>query len=140
MTNYEIELLRKHASEMASMIPAGSLVVELGSGYVFSITLNQLASLLTNTLSYSNLRKVCLLLQAFEDLEKPIDYFALDLSERELERTLSQVPKFKHVRCHGLLGTYDDGCDWLKQFSGSSKPVSVIHLGSSIGKNLVKNE
>jgi uncharacterized SAM-dependent methyltransferase len=100
----------------------------------FVVMLYKLTSILTNTLSNSNLRKVCHLLQAFEDLGKPIDYFALDLSEGELERTLSQVPNFRHVRCHGLLGTYDDGCDWLKQFAGSSKPVSVIHLGSSIGK------
>jgi uncharacterized SAM-dependent methyltransferase len=82
----------------------------------------------------SNLRKVCLLLQAFEDARKSVDYYALDLSQRELERTLSHVPDFKYVRCHGLLGTYDDGTVWLKQPSIVGKPKCILHLGSSIGE------
>ena len=74
-----------------------------------------------------------LVLNAFERLGKPIDYYALDLSEEELQRTLLQVPEYKHVHCHGLLGTYDDGKDWLKQFANSDRTISVLHLGSSIG-------
>ncbi|KAH6659743.1 histidine-specific methyltransferase [Truncatella angustata] len=88
------------------------MVVELGSG---------------------NLRKVQILLQALEDVGKDIDYYALDLSKKELERTLAQVPQFRHVRCHGLLGTYDDGREWLKQPSISARPKCVMSLGSSIG-------
>jgi uncharacterized SAM-dependent methyltransferase len=34
LTNYEIELLKKSAAEMASKIPEGAIVVELGSGLV----------------------------------------------------------------------------------------------------------
>ncbi|OAQ66057.1 hypothetical protein VFPPC_14279 [Pochonia chlamydosporia 170] len=112
LTNYEIELLKKHSVEIAAKIPDGAMVIELGSG---------------------NLRKVCLLLQAFEDAHKSIDYYALDLSQKELERTLSHVPDFKYVRCHGLLGTYDDGTVWLKQPSIMAKPKCILHLGSSIG-------
>lgn len=33
LTNAEIEVLEKHASDIASLIPAGSRIVELGSGY-----------------------------------------------------------------------------------------------------------
>lgn len=43
LTNYEIELLKKSAAEMASKIPEGAIVVELGSGLVstfFSPTLS----------------------------------------------------------------------------------------------------
>ncbi|KAF5583029.1 TAD2-tRNA-specific adenosine deaminase 2 [Fusarium pseudocircinatum] len=112
LTNYEIEILKKSSAEIASQIPEGSMVIELGSG---------------------NLRKVCLLLQAFEELKKPIQYFALDLSLKELERTLAQVPDFKYVSCHGLHGTYDDGREWLKHPSLTSRSKCIIHLGSSIG-------
>ncbi|KAF5018483.1 hypothetical protein F66182_9537 [Fusarium sp. NRRL 66182] len=112
LTNYEIELLKRSSAEIASQIPEGSMVIELGSG---------------------NLRKVCLLLQAFEEIAKPIQYFALDLSRKELERTLAQVPDFKHVSCHGLLGTYDDGREWLKHPSLTSRSKCILHLGSSIG-------
>ncbi|KAG6003635.1 Ergothioneine biosynthesis protein 1 [Claviceps maximensis] len=112
LTGYEIGLLKKHSSEIASKIPDGSMLMELGSG---------------------NLRKVCLLLQAFEDAHKSIDYYALDLSQKELERTLAHVPDFKFVSCHGLLGTYDDGVTWLKQPAIVNRTKCIIHLGSSIG-------
>ncbi|KAL2681016.1 Ergothioneine biosynthesis protein 1 [[Neocosmospora] mangrovei] len=112
LTNYEIEVLKRSSAEIARQIPEGSMVIELGSG---------------------NLRKVCLLLQAFEDLAKPIQYFALDLSRKELERTLAQVPDFKYVSCHGLLGTYDDGREWLKHPSLTGRSKCILHLGSSIG-------
>ncbi|KAM3503926.1 hypothetical protein MY11210_008535 [Beauveria gryllotalpidicola] len=112
LTNYEIELLKKHAAEIAHLIPAGAMVVELGSG---------------------NLRKISLLLDAFEKIAKSIDYYALDLSQQELQRTLLQIPDYKHVRSHGLWGTYDDGKDWLKQFANGDRNITIIHLGSSIG-------
>lgn len=73
-------------------------------------------------------------MQAFEDLKKPIQYFALDLSREELERTLAQVPSFKYVSCHGLLGTYDDGREWLKNPSIVGRSKCIMHLGSSIGE------
>ncbi|KAJ4380386.1 Ergothioneine biosynthesis protein 1 [Neurospora sp. IMI 360204] len=112
LTNDEIEILTKHATEMASFIPSGAMVIELGSG---------------------NLRKVNLLLQALDNTGKEIDYYALDLSREELERTLAQVPSFKHVKCHGLLGTYDDGRDWLKAPQNINRQKCILHLGSSIG-------
>ncbi|KAI0011262.1 C-type lectin protein [Xylariaceae sp. FL0662B] len=112
LTNYEIQVLRRSAAAFAKATPSGSLIIELGSG---------------------NLRKVLLLLQALEDAGKKVDYYALDLSEQELLRTLAQVPAFRHVRCHGLLGTYDDGREWLKCPSISAKRKCVLSLGSSIG-------
>lgn len=74
-----------------------------------------------------------ILLQAFEVIEKKIDYYALDLSREELERTLAAVPKFEHVRCHGLHGTYDEGLEWLRRPEVASKPMCIMSLGSSIG-------
>lgn len=32
LTNFEIEVLERHAAEIAEAIPAGSMVIELGSG------------------------------------------------------------------------------------------------------------
>ncbi|KAL8921218.1 MAG: hypothetical protein Q9208_005829 [Pyrenodesmia sp. 3 TL-2023] len=113
LTNVEIELLQEHAINLATMVPEGCIVLELGSG---------------------NLRKVEILLNALELAEKTIDYYALDLSEPELHRTLSAVPKhYQHVRCRGLLGTYDDGLDWLKRPKNAHQPKWILSLGSSIG-------
>ncbi|GAB0137565.1 hypothetical protein EsDP_00005825 [Epichloe bromicola] len=109
LTGYEIELLKKHSVEIAAKIPHGAILIELGSG---------------------NLRKVCLLLQAFEDAHKSIDYYALDLSREELERTLSHVPDFEYISCHGLLGTYEDGVTWLKQPAIVDRSKCILHLGN----------
>ncbi|OTA58386.1 hypothetical protein K449DRAFT_334626 [Hypoxylon sp. EC38] len=112
LTNHEIQVLQRSAAAIARAITSGSLLLELGSG---------------------NLRKVSLVLQALEDTGKKIDYYALDLSQDELSRTLAQLPQFRHVRCHGLLGTYDDGREWLKNPQIASKRKCVLFLGSSIG-------
>lgn len=85
-------------------------------------------------LEIRNLRKIRLLLQALEDAGKHIDYFALDLSQTELDRTLAQVPRFQHVSCRGLLGTYDDGRDWLLEMGeDDERSRCIIQMGSSIG-------
>lgn len=36
LTNAEIEVLENHSSEIAKLVPAGSLLLELGSGYVLA--------------------------------------------------------------------------------------------------------
>lgn len=74
-----------------------------------------------------------LLLQALEDAQKSVDYYALDLSEEELRRTLAQLPGYRYVRSHGLLGTYDDGREWLKEPAVSNRQKCILTLGSSIG-------
>ncbi|KAH6631559.1 C-type lectin protein [Chaetomium tenue] len=112
LTNDEIEVLTSDAVDIAKGIPSGAMIIELGSG---------------------NLRKVNLLLQALEDAAKNIDYYALDLSQQELERTLAQLPSYKHVRAHGLLGTYDDGQVWLKNPAIASRQKCIMSLGSSVG-------
>lgn len=76
-----------------------------------------------------------LLLQALEDDEKQVEYYALDLSRTELERTLSQLPAYRHVRCRGLWGTYDDGREWLREPANVSRRKCILSLGSSIGRS-----
>lgn len=41
--------------------------------------------------------------------------------------------KYSHVRCHGLLGTYNDAIIWLQQPENLDRPKCVVSLGSSIG-------
>lgn len=81
------------------------------------------------------MRKVNILLRAFEKAKKSIEYYALDLSLPELQRTLADVPAgtYQYVKCFGLHGTYDDGLAWLKRTGTSAKATCVISLGSSIG-------
>lgn len=80
-----------------------------------------------------------ILLRALDAASKDVDYYALDLSLKELRRTLEQLPTFKHVRCHGLYGTYDDGLDWLKLPENQARPKCVMSLGSSIGEFQLKS-
>lgn len=112
LTNAEIEVLESHAADIARHIRPGSLIVELGSG---------------------NLRKTCILLDALEKLETPCQFFALDLSLPELQRTISAVPAYEHIKVFGLHGTYDDGLEWLKRPEQHMKPKCIMSLGSSLG-------
>ena len=66
---------------------------------------------------------------------KDVDYCALDLSLSELQRTFSMLPKgsYQHVKCRGVLGTYDDGLMWLKQPENRLKPLCILTMGSSLG-------
>jgi len=83
----------------------------------------------------SNLRKIKILLEALDDLGRDVDYFALDVSLPELQRTLNTVPPgtFRHIRCFGLLGTYDDGHQWLQRPELGSRPKVLVSLGSTVG-------
>ncbi|KAG9570114.1 hypothetical protein KCU71_g8727, partial [Aureobasidium melanogenum] len=116
LTNCEIELLKQHSNEIARQIVPGSIVLELGSGC---------------------LRKIKILLDALEAQHKPVDYYALDLSRSELERTLLDISpsSFQYVKCHGLLGTYDDGLRWLQFESHATRPKCILSLGSTIGSS-----
>ncbi|CAO1601549.1 hypothetical protein XANCAGTX0491_005204 [Xanthoria calcicola] len=113
LTNAEIEVLENNAAAIADLVPGDCDILELGSG---------------------NLRKVKILLDALELARKKVNYFALDLSKPELERTLSAVPEqYQYVRCHGLLGTYDDALDWLGRPEQQRRPKWILSLGSSLG-------
>lgn len=80
-------------------------------------------------------------MDALDRAGKAVSYYALDLMQSELERTLAAVPAgtFKHVKCFGLWGTYDDGLEWLKSAENATKPKTILSLGSSIG-NFTRQE
>ncbi|KAJ5498995.1 Methyltransferase domain of unknown function DUF2260 [Penicillium expansum] len=114
LTNTEIEILTKHAKRIVARIPENAQLVELGSG---------------------NLRKIEILLRECERIEKKVDYYALDLSLGELQRTFSEISpeSFIHVGFHGLHGTYDDAVGWLKSPENRKRPTVVLSMGSSMG-------
>lgn len=64
-----------------------------------------------------------------------MDYYALDLSLSELQRTFSEVSieDYTHVGFHGLHGTYDDAVAWLKRPENRKRPIAILSMGSSIG-------
>lgn len=82
-----------------------------------------------------NLRKVEILLREFEHSGKRVDYYALDLSLSELQRTFSEVStrEYEYVGFHGLHGTYDDALDWISNPENRSRPTCVMSMGSSLG-------
>lgn len=114
LANAEIGLLKQHSHAIAKRIESGSILLDLGSG---------------------NLRKVGILLKALEAAGKVVDYYALDLTSDELERTLKQLgsANLKHVTCHGLLGTFEDGQAWLSRPENVQRPRCVLSMGSTIG-------
>lgn len=84
-----------------------------------------------------------ILLDAFEAVGKRVEYYALDLSLPELERTfaLLDTAAYKYVKFHGLHGTYDDALSWLSKHStGADRQATcVLSLGSSLG-NFAPND
>ena len=111
LTNSEIDVLTRHAQEIAKII-RGSTIIELGSGA---------------------LRKTSLILQAIDELGIDVDYYALDLDRKELERSLSELGQsrhFQHVRLHGLHADYNDIHDFLAKHDNR---VAILWMGSSVG-------
>ncbi|KAL5341422.1 histidine-specific methyltransferase [Aspergillus crustosus] len=134
LTREEIRLLGLNKRQIAERIEAGSMLVELGSGHVTPTPVAGAIAIVSINV-YRNLRKTKILLDAIEELGRPVDYFALDVSYPELERTLRPVTTgvYQHVRCFGLLGTYDDGRKWLQSPQLQSRPKTLLYLGSTLG-------
>ncbi|OCH92651.1 hypothetical protein OBBRIDRAFT_791097 [Obba rivulosa] len=95
-----------HAYDGGRVTP-GEVVVELGAG---------------------SLRKTSHILRALSGLvpttssPAPVNYFALDLEKRELDRTLSELSKsevgriiHRKVSTKGMCGTYDDGLQFIQE-------------------------
>ncbi|KAI0043936.1 DUF323 domain-containing protein [Auriscalpium vulgare] len=111
----EENILKTHASKIVDImhmrdddaLPAESVVVELGAG---------------------SLRKTSHILSALSKLvpeamtPAPITYYALDLEQRELQRTLDQLatssvgPELEgKVAAKGMWGTYDGGLKFIEE-------------------------
>ncbi|KAJ5518664.1 Methyltransferase domain of unknown function DUF2260 [Penicillium expansum] len=111
----EIRILRDHAHIIATTLAHNSVIVDLGS---------------------ASLDKVLLLLEALEAQQKPVRYYALDLSATELATALASLPtaRFRYVRCAALHGTFDDGLRWLCETPNIRDQVHhLLLLGLTLG-------
>ncbi|RGB28902.1 C-type lectin protein [Rhizophagus diaphanus] len=111
LTDAEIDILKNKADRISDYIPEGSSVIELGSGA---------------------LRKTKLILDAIEKHKKNVTYYALDLMEDELKRSLSALGEYQYIKLVGLWGTYDDGIVYTANFPEDSHKT-ILWMGSSIG-------
>lgn len=75
------------------------------------------------------------MLKAFEAARKEVDYYALDLSLPELERTFAELDTdaYQFVSFNALHGTYDDALQWLTASNDKGQATCVMTLGSSLG-------
>ncbi|GBB86227.1 hypothetical protein RclHR1_12660007 [Rhizophagus clarus] len=117
LTEAEIDILKNKADHICDYIPDGSSIIELGSGA---------------------LRKTLLLLNSIEKQKKNVTYYALDLMEDELRKSLSPLGEFEYVKLVGLWGTYEDGIDFAANFPRDAHKT-ILWMGSSVG-NLMRDE
>ncbi|KAK6860297.1 N-methyltransferase [Apiospora arundinis] len=92
----ELEILSKYGHEVEIRMPANGAILELGCG---------------------STRKTQFILAHFCKQQKPIQYFALDVSHQSLTESLTglriSLQDAPMVSITGLLGTYDDCVAWL---------------------------
>ncbi|CEJ92385.1 hypothetical protein VHEMI08040 [[Torrubiella] hemipterigena] len=112
----EANLLKESIDDILSCISEHSVMLELGSG---------------------SLEKTSIILQGLSNLGRSVDYYALDVSATELDRSLrglrATLGSGSTVQCHALVCTYDEGLLWLeKDPSLRGRDVTILWLGSSI--------
>ncbi|KAI3317692.1 histidine-specific methyltransferase [Xylariaceae sp. AK1471] len=113
----EIEVLNQYGSHIGGCIPTDGVLLELGCGAI---------------------RKTKSILSGFRVQQKPVHYFALDVSREGLQASLVELRKlFKDcpfIRVTGLLGTYDDCVSWLADLKDSrgNGSITILWLGNSI--------
>ncbi|CAG8451069.1 12395_t:CDS:2 [Ambispora gerdemannii] len=111
LTNCEIDILNRKVDDIIAYIKDGSAIIELGAG---------------------SLRKTQLVLESLERNKKDITYYALDLMENELQKSLSSLGSFSNVTLMGLLGTYEEGMEFVSKLAKET-PKMILWLGSSLG-------
>lgn len=87
---------------------------------------------------YSTIRKTKTFLSVFDREQRPIQYFALDLSRQGLTESIIKLSEALHesefLTVTGLLGTYEDCILWLNQpenLNGLSS-ITFLWMGNSI--------
>ncbi|KAI0219812.1 hypothetical protein L0F63_007201 [Massospora cicadina] len=113
----EIDIINAQTNQIVESIPNGAAIIELGSG---------------------SLRKTKLLLDAIDAQRTNVSYYAIDLMEKELIKSLNSLVNYVSLKTYGVWGTYDDGMDYIRRFP-STTPKVVMWMGSSIG-NLEQEE
>ncbi|KAK5453479.1 hypothetical protein LTS15_006664 [Exophiala xenobiotica] len=131
-TTDEIILLEHHGKDLAGYVQAGSVILDIGSGYVDAT----LKSVTVAHSLYREARKIMPLLDALEALQRPVEYFALDLSQPALEQAVTELTRrYRFVRPHGLWGTFDDAFRWAQETRQLDVPIWYVSLGSFFGND-----
>ncbi|KAI8371082.1 hypothetical protein BD560DRAFT_351656 [Blakeslea trispora] len=113
LTGAELDILQTKSEEITAHLQENSVIFELGAGA---------------------LRKTQVILRAIEKRKIHVTYYALDLDQHELDRSLASLGEFEYVQLYGLLGTYDQGIPWItKHFTGTQTQKNFLWMGSSIG-------
>ncbi|KAI1430746.1 histidine-specific methyltransferase [Xylaria sp. CBS 124048] len=113
----EIEILQLYGANIGASVPADGMLLELGCGAI---------------------RKTKLVLSGLRKLQKPVHYFALDVSHESLAAGVQELRDSFHdselITITGLLGTYDDGVAWLNELKcpGFNPSVTIMWLGNSM--------
>lgn len=122
-------------ARLSFVFPKGLGLSNLGAGEIVPNRISYFSSRAVVDCCHRNLRKVNILLRAFEAAKKKVEYYALDLSLSELQRTFSQLDTsaFRYVSFHALHGTYDDALSWLEKSRVDGRATCVMTMGSSLG-------
>jgi dimethylhistidine N-methyltransferase len=116
LTRAETEILKRHASEIASLFPDEVTVVELGSG---------------------NAVKTRLLLEAILP-GRQVRYVPIDICRPVLEQSAADLlQRFPSLEILAIAAEYYEGLRQLR--SGSDRPRLIVWLGSNIG-NFTREE
>lgn len=101
----ELEVIERTASDIASAMPSGTTIIDMGA---------------------ANSAKYELYVRAFLEQGKTCTYAALDLLGVSLLDQLDLAKdKFPEVTCVGLWGTFEDGDDFFPQIPGSRLFLSL---------------
>ncbi len=113
----EREILESRAAEIAALLPAGTCLVELGSG---------------------SAAKTRILIEAFLRRQRELRYVPVDISRTMLEESsLALLAAHPALRIVGVAAEYAEGLEKLTAVA--SGPKLVLWLGSNIG-NLDRSE
>ncbi|KAK0666797.1 histidine-specific methyltransferase [Cercophora samala] len=116
----EDELLQQRVDDIARTVASTrtDMLIELGAG---------------------NMTKTAQFLSSLDKyISCPLIYYALDVDQAMLERSIVALRKratFRHIQVRALLGTYDDGANWLASPEIAAYRRTFVFLGSSIGND-----
>lgn len=111
LTRCEDEILAERAGEIASLVPAGADLVELGSG---------------------SARKTSRLIRAMLARSGKLRYIPIDISPTALEASSERLlESHPGLSIHGIAAEYEPGLAWLEGLPSPGR--LVLLLGSNIG-------
>lgn len=111
LTRADERILKRHARDIATFIPAGSMVCELGSG---------------------SGRKTRPILNALRR-RGPLSYYAIEISTAALASTEMELRDIESISIVGVEGEYLAGLAEVAERRGADQHLFVLFLGSTIG-------